>query len=73
MYFFLLQNDDIKRRAIWEKNKDIIEDNNRKFYIGMSEFTMAMNKYGDLVRHFINKSCYVIIIYLLEQIVKTLL
>ncbi|XP_017333001.1 procathepsin L [Ictalurus punctatus] len=44
------ENTDNKRRAIWEKNKNLIEDNNRKFYMGMSEFTMAMNKYGDLTR-----------------------
>ncbi|XP_026783708.3 procathepsin L [Pangasianodon hypophthalmus] len=44
------ENNDIKRRAIWEKNKELIEDNNRKFYMGVSEFTMAMNKYGDLTR-----------------------
>ncbi|KAF5898538.1 cathepsin L1-like [Clarias magur] len=42
------ERDDMQRRAIWEKNKNLIEDNNRRFYIGMSEFSMAMNKYGDL-------------------------
>lgn len=56
---YLLKSDDIKRRAIWEKNKNLIEDNNRKFYMGISEFTMAMNKYGDLVSHsFIGLLCY---------------
>lgn len=28
----------------------MIEDNNQGFFMGMRPFTMAMNKYGDLVR-----------------------
>ncbi|KAG9266630.1 procathepsin L isoform X1 [Astyanax mexicanus] len=40
--------DDMERKAIWENNKRVIEDNNRKFSRGLSKFTMAMNKYGDL-------------------------
>ncbi len=43
------EQDDIQRRIIWEKNKRIIEDNNQEFFMGMRPFTMAMNKYGDLV------------------------
>ncbi|XP_028259618.1 cathepsin L1 [Parambassis ranga] len=42
--------DDIQRRAIWEENKRVIEDNNRGFFRGMRPFTMAMNKYGDITR-----------------------
>ncbi|XP_039985537.1 procathepsin L [Xiphias gladius] len=42
--------DDMQRRAIWEENKQIIEDNNQGFFMGMRPFTMAMNKYGDLTR-----------------------
>uniref|UniRef100_A0A3Q3JGF7 Cathepsin 12 n=1 Tax=Monopterus albus TaxID=43700 RepID=A0A3Q3JGF7_MONAL len=42
--------DDMQRRAIWEENKQMIEDNNQEFFMGMRPFTMAMNKYGDLVR-----------------------
>uniref|UniRef100_A0A7N9AKK9 Cathepsin 12 n=1 Tax=Mastacembelus armatus TaxID=205130 RepID=A0A7N9AKK9_9TELE len=42
--------DDMQRRAIWEENKQMIENNNRGFFMGMRPFTMAMNKYGDLVR-----------------------
>lgn len=38
------------RRIIWEGNKRIIDDNNQRFFMGMRPFTMAMNKYGDLVR-----------------------
>ncbi|KAM9461482.1 digestive cysteine proteinase 2 [Clarias gariepinus] len=44
------ERDDMQRRAIWEKNNNLIEDNNRRFFIGMSKFSMAMNKYGDLTR-----------------------
>ncbi|XP_060735510.1 procathepsin L [Tachysurus vachellii] len=44
------ESDDIKRKSIWEKNKNLIEDNNRKYYRGKSAFAMAMNKYGDLTR-----------------------
>uniref|UniRef100_A0A3Q3JBG7 Cathepsin 12 n=1 Tax=Monopterus albus TaxID=43700 RepID=A0A3Q3JBG7_MONAL len=40
--------DDMQRRAIWEENKQMIEDNNQEFFMGMRPFTMAMNKYGDL-------------------------
>ncbi|CAJ1060030.1 cathepsin L1 [Xyrichtys novacula] len=42
--------DDLQRRAIWEENKRIIEDNNQGFLIGQRPFTMMMNKYGDLTR-----------------------
>lgn len=42
--------DDMERRAIWEENKQLIEDNNRRFLMGMKSFSMAMNRYGDLVR-----------------------
>uniref|UniRef100_A0A8C2XCH0 Cathepsin 12 n=1 Tax=Cyclopterus lumpus TaxID=8103 RepID=A0A8C2XCH0_CYCLU len=37
-------------RNIWETNKQMIEDNNQGFFMGRRPFTMAMNKYGDLVR-----------------------
>lgn len=40
----------MERRAIWEENKQLIEDNNRRFLMGMKSFSMAMNRYGDLVR-----------------------
>ncbi|XP_042370270.1 procathepsin L [Plectropomus leopardus] len=42
--------DDMHRRAIWEDNKQIIENNNHGFFMGMRPFSMAMNKYGDLTR-----------------------
>ncbi|XP_029938416.1 cathepsin L1 [Salarias fasciatus] len=42
--------DDMQRKAIWQKNKRMIEDNNQGFYMGMRPFSMAMNKYGDLTR-----------------------
>ncbi|KAF7659114.1 hypothetical protein LDENG_00003190 [Lucifuga dentata] len=42
--------DDIQRRAIWEENTRVIEDNNQGFFMGARQFTMAMNKYGDLTR-----------------------
>ncbi|XP_066503218.1 digestive cysteine proteinase 2 [Hoplias malabaricus] len=44
------ETDDMERRAIWETNKKIIEDNNKKFHMGLSKFTMAMNRYGDLTK-----------------------
>lgn len=62
-----LKSDNIRRRAIWEKNRKLIEDNNNNFNIGMSEYTMAMNKYGDLVSVcFIDESCHVIHFLLLR-------
>lgn len=45
-----IAQDDLRRRIIWEENKQIIEANNQRFFMGMRQFTMAMNKYGDLVR-----------------------
>lgn len=42
--------DDVQRKAIWEDNRRMIEDNNQRFFMGMRPFSMAMNKYGDLVR-----------------------
>lgn len=46
----LTAQDDMQRRIIWEGNKRIIDDNNQRFFMGIRPFTMAMNKYGDLVR-----------------------
>lgn len=40
----------MQRRSIWEENRQMIEDNNQGFFMGRRPFTMAMNKYGDLVR-----------------------
>ncbi|XP_034036352.1 cathepsin L1 isoform X2 [Thalassophryne amazonica] len=42
--------DDVQRRAIWEQNMHLIDDNNKGFFLGTRGFTMAMNKYGDLTR-----------------------
>ncbi|XP_053717615.1 procathepsin L [Synchiropus splendidus] len=42
--------DERQRRAIWEQNMKMIEDNNQEFFMGMRPFSMAMNKYGDLTR-----------------------
>lgn len=44
-----MQQDDFERRAIWESNMRMIENNNIGFFTGTKMFTMAMNKYGDLV------------------------
>lgn len=48
--FCVIVQDDMQRKVIWEENKQMIEDNNQRFFMGMRPFTMAMNKYGDLVR-----------------------
>ncbi|KAM7388560.1 hypothetical protein PAMP_024727 [Pampus punctatissimus] len=42
--------DEIQRRAIWEGNKQMIDDNNQGYFKGMRPFTMVMNKYGDMTR-----------------------
>uniref|UniRef100_A0A3Q0S1U6 Cathepsin 12 n=1 Tax=Amphilophus citrinellus TaxID=61819 RepID=A0A3Q0S1U6_AMPCI len=42
--------DDMQRRTIWLENKQMIEDNNQGFLMGMRTYSMAMNRYGDLVR-----------------------
>ncbi|XP_036442873.1 cathepsin L1-like [Colossoma macropomum] len=44
---YKVEADDKERRVIWETNKRMIDDNNKKFQMGMSSFTMTMNKYGD--------------------------
>lgn len=48
--FCVIVQDDKQRKVIWEGNKKMIDDNNQRFFMGMRPFTMAMNKYGDLVR-----------------------
>lgn len=48
--FCVIGQDDKQRKVIWEENKRMIDDNNQRFFMGMRPFTMAMNKYGDLVR-----------------------
>ncbi|KAM7410347.1 hypothetical protein PAMA_001676 [Pampus argenteus] len=42
--------DEIQRRAIWEGNKQMIDNNNQGYFKGTRAFTMAMNKYGDMTR-----------------------
>ncbi|XP_053286125.1 procathepsin L [Pleuronectes platessa] len=42
--------DEMQRRAIWEENKQKINDNNQGFLMGIRPFAMAMNKYGDLTQ-----------------------
>lgn len=49
VFAFTVQ-EDMQRMFIWEGNKHQIEENNRGFLMGSKHFTMAMNKYGDLVR-----------------------
>lgn len=49
VFAFIVQ-EDIQRKVIWEGNKQQIEENNQGFLMGSKHFTMAMNKYGDLVR-----------------------
>ncbi|XP_068600017.1 digestive cysteine proteinase 2 [Brachionichthys hirsutus] len=41
---------DMQRRIIWEENKQLIEYNNQRAFMGRRPFTMSMNKYGDLTR-----------------------
>lgn len=48
--FACVVQEDMQRKVIWEGNKQQIEDNNQGFLLGSKHFTMAMNKYGDLVR-----------------------
>ncbi|XP_020348182.1 cathepsin L1 [Oncorhynchus kisutch] len=45
------KRDDIERKAIWDDNMRVIDENNNSFLRGTKMFTMAMNKYGDLTRH----------------------
>uniref|UniRef100_A0A3Q0S8U0 Cathepsin 12 n=1 Tax=Amphilophus citrinellus TaxID=61819 RepID=A0A3Q0S8U0_AMPCI len=42
--------DDMQRRTIWLENKQMIEDNNQGFLMGMRTYSMAMNRYGDLTK-----------------------
>ncbi|XP_051550915.1 procathepsin L-like [Myxocyprinus asiaticus] len=42
--------DDDQRRTIWENNMRMIDKNNENFRFGLSSFSMAMNKYGDLTQ-----------------------
>uniref|UniRef100_A0A667ZIC2 Cathepsin 12 n=1 Tax=Myripristis murdjan TaxID=586833 RepID=A0A667ZIC2_9TELE len=43
------ETDDIERRAIWENNMRVIDENNQGFFMGTRLFTMAMNKYGAMM------------------------
>ncbi|KTF83922.1 hypothetical protein cypCar_00019379 [Cyprinus carpio] len=45
-----LQSDNLQRQFIWETNMRMIEKNNDDFRFGLSTFSMAMNKYGDLTK-----------------------
>ncbi|RXN20457.1 cathepsin L1-like protein [Labeo rohita] len=44
------ESDDVQRQTIWESNMRMIEKNNEDFHFGLSTFSMAMNKYGDLTK-----------------------
>ena len=41
--------DDFERKGIWEGHLRVIKSNNMNYLQGSKGFTMAMNKYGDLV------------------------
>jgi len=38
-------------KNIWIKNKEMIERHNEQFYQGLKSYTLAMNKFGDLMHH----------------------
>uniref|UniRef100_A0A671SVN5 Cathepsin L1-like n=2 Tax=Sinocyclocheilus anshuiensis TaxID=1608454 RepID=A0A671SVN5_9TELE len=44
------ESDDLQRQIIWETNMRMIEKNNDDFRFGLSTFSMAINKYGDLTK-----------------------
>uniref|UniRef100_A0A8C1VNF6 Cathepsin 12 n=1 Tax=Cyprinus carpio TaxID=7962 RepID=A0A8C1VNF6_CYPCA len=44
------ESDNLQRQFIWETNMRMIEKNNDDFRFGLSTFSMAMNKYGDLTK-----------------------
>ncbi|XP_056132803.1 procathepsin L [Lampris incognitus] len=44
------EKDDVERRGIWEENLRLIDENNQGGFFGTKQFTMAMNRYGDLTR-----------------------
>jgi len=39
------------RKNIWIKNKEMIDSHNEQFYKGLKSYTLAMNKFGDLMHH----------------------
>ncbi|XP_040325151.1 procathepsin L isoform X3 [Herpailurus yagouaroundi] len=41
-------NDEVWRRAVWERNMKMIEQHNREHSQGKHTFTMAMNAFGDM-------------------------
>ena len=42
-------NEEGWRRAVWDKNKKIIDLHNQEYSQGKHGFTMAMNAFGDMV------------------------
>ncbi|KAI5934143.1 Procathepsin L [Manis javanica] len=41
-------DEEIGRRAVWEKNMKMIDKHNQEYNLGNHSFTMAMNAFGDL-------------------------
>jgi len=42
------KNEELSRRAIWEKNMQFIQTHNLQYALGKKTFTVGMNKFGDL-------------------------
>ena len=47
--YVCLQDEEGQRRAVWERNMQMIEQHNLEHSQGKHSFTMAMNGFGDMV------------------------
>ena len=47
--YVCLQDEEGQRRAVWERNMQMIEQHNREHSQGKHSFMMAMNGFGDMV------------------------
>ena len=48
--FYTSPEEENSKFGIWQLNKDLIEQHNKQFELGLVSYTLRMNEFGDLVR-----------------------